>query len=82
MAIAPTGVWLAILCGAITSGVGYAMWYQVLPQLQASVAAVAQLTVPVIAMVGGVLLLSEALTLHAILASALVLGGVAVSVLR
>ncbi len=80
--IAATGVWLAILCGAITSGVGYAMWYQVLPQLQASVAAVAQLTVPVIAMLGGVLLLGEMLTLQALLASALVLGGVAVSVLR
>ena len=53
-----------------------------LPQLQASVAAVAQLTVPVIAMVGGVLLLGEVLTLQALLASALVLGGVAVSVRR
>ncbi|MEM7597065.1 MAG: DMT family transporter [Pseudomonadota bacterium] len=82
VAIAAPGVWLAILCGAITSGVGYAMWYQVLPQLQASVAAVAQLTVPVIAMAGGVLLLGEVLTLQALLASALVLGGVAVSVLR
>ena len=80
--ISMTGVWLAILCGAITSGLGYAMWYQILPQLQASVAAVAQLTVPVIAMVAGVLLLGEVLTLQALLASALVLGGVAVSVLR
>ena len=58
------------------------MWYQVLPQLQASVAAVAQLTVPVIAMVAGVMLLGEVLTLQALLASALVLGGVAISVLR
>ncbi|MEO0372115.1 MAG: DMT family transporter [Pseudomonadota bacterium] len=82
VAIAPTGIWLAIICGAITSGVGYAMWYQVLPQLQASVAAVAQLTVPVIAMLGGVALLGEVLSLQALLASALVLGGVAVSVLR
>ncbi|MEL6119671.1 MAG: DMT family transporter, partial [Pseudomonadota bacterium] len=82
VAISLTGVWLAVLCGAITSGLGYAMWYQVLPQLQASVAAVAQLTVPVIAMVAGVVLLGEVLTLQALLASALVLGGVAVSVLR
>ena len=82
IAISLTGVWLAVLCGAITSGLGYAMWYQVLPQLQASVAAVAQLTVPVIAMVAGVVLLGEVLTLQALLASALVLGGVAVSVLR
>ncbi|MEL6991271.1 MAG: DMT family transporter [Pseudomonadota bacterium] len=82
VAISLTGVWLAVLCGAITSGLGYAMWYKVLPQLQASVAAVAQLTVPVIAMVAGVVLLGEVLTLQALLASALVLGGVAVSVLR
>ena len=82
IAISLTGVWLAVLCGAITSGLGYAMWYQVLPQLQASVAAVAQLTVPVIAMVAGVVLLGEVLTLQALLASALVVGGVAVSVLR
>ncbi|MEL6313256.1 MAG: DMT family transporter [Pseudomonadota bacterium] len=82
IAISLTGVWLAVLCGAITSGLGYAMWYKVLPQLQASVAAVAQLTVPVIAMVAGVVLLGEVLTLQALLASALVLGGVAVSVLR
>lgn len=82
VAIAATGVWLAVVAGAITSGVGYAMWYQVLPQLQASVAAVAQLTVPVIAMVAGVLLLGEVLSVQAMLASALVLGGVAVSVLR
>lgn len=82
VAISGTGIWLAVLCGAITSGVGYAMWYQVLPKLQASVAAVAQLTVPVIAMAAGVALLGEVLTLKALLASALVLGGVAVSVLR
>lgn len=82
VAISMTGVWLAILCGAITSGLGYAMWYQILPQLQASVAAVAQLTVPVIAMVAGILLLGEVLALQALLASALVLGGVAVSVMR
>jgi drug/metabolite transporter (DMT)-like permease len=82
IAISATGVLLAILCGAITSGVGYAMWYSVLPRLQASVAAVAQLTVPVIAMVAGLVLLGEALTVKALLASALVLGGVAVSVLK
>ncbi len=75
------GVWLAVLSGAVTSGMGYALWYSVLPKLAASVAAVAQLTVPVIALAGGMLFLGEALTLTFVLASVLVLGGVAVSVL-
>ena len=75
------GVLLAVICGAVTSGLGYALWYSVLPRLQASVAAVAQLTVPVIAMAGGMVFLGEVLTLQFALASVLVLGGVAVSVL-
>ncbi len=76
------GVALAILCGAITSGLGYALWYHVLPQIAGTVAAVAQLTVPVIAMLGGMVFLGEALTLDFALAATLVLGGVALSVLR
>jgi drug/metabolite transporter (DMT)-like permease len=72
---------LAVLSGAVTSGLGYALWYRVLPDLPSSVAAVAQLTVPVIAMVGGVLLLGETLGLPLIVAGAVVLGGVALSVL-
>lgn len=76
------GVALAILSGAVTSGMGYALWYSVLPRLDASVAAVAQLTVPVIAIAGGMLFLGEVLGANTVLASALVLGGVAVSVLR
>lgn len=76
------GVVLAIVCGAVTSGMGYALWYTVLPSLASSVAAVAQLTVPVIAMAGGMLFLGEVLTLQFALASVLVLGGVALSVIR
>ncbi len=75
------GVLLAILSGAVTSGLGYALWYTVLPRLPASVAAVAQLTVPVIAMGGGMVFLAESLSLQFIAASAVVLGGVAISVL-
>lgn len=74
------GVALAVICGAVTSGVGYAMWYSVLPHLPSSVAAVAQLTVPVIAMAGGMALLGEALTLRFALAGLLVLGGVIISI--
>ena len=71
---------LAVVSGAVTSGLGYALWYAVLPRLPGSVAAVAQLTVPVIAMAGGMVFLGEALTARFALAALLVLGGVAVSV--
>lgn len=74
------GLGLAILSGAVASGLGYALWYSVLPRLPASVAAVAQLSVPVLAMAGGAVLLSEALTWRFAVAACLVLGGVAVSV--
>lgn len=80
--ITTEGLILAIICGAVTSGLGYALWYSVLPSLAASVAAVAQLTVPVIAMAGGMVFLGEVLTLKFALATVLVLGGVAISVYR
>ena len=75
-----SGLIFAVASGAITSALGYALWYTVLPRLEASVAAVAQLTVPVIAMVGGMIWLSEALTLRFVMAAVLVLGGVFISV--
>lgn len=71
-----TGLALAVISGAVTSGLGYALWYAVLPRLKASGAAVAQLTVPVIAVAGGLVLLGEAPSLRLVLAAALVLGGV------
>jgi drug/metabolite transporter (DMT)-like permease len=67
---------LAVLSGAVTSGLGYALWYAVLPQLGAARAAVAQLTVPVIAALGGAALLAEAPGWRFWLAAGLVLGGV------
>ena len=75
------GIILAILSGAVTSGLGYALWYRVLPQLAPSVAAVAQLTVPVIAMAGGLVFLAEPITWDFVLPALVVLGGVAVSVI-
>ncbi|MDG1801696.1 MAG: DMT family transporter [Paracoccaceae bacterium] len=75
------GVVLAVLAGAITSGLGYALWYHVLPQITPSVAAVAQLTVPVIAVLGGVVFLSEPLTIQLVIAACLVLGGILVSLI-
>ncbi|WP_103258636.1 DMT family transporter [Tabrizicola aquatica] len=74
-----TGLVLALVSGAVTSGLGYALWYAVLPRLGAARAAVAQLTVPVIAALGGAVLLAELPGLRFWLASALVLGGVALA---
>ncbi|WP_341367113.1 DMT family transporter [Yoonia sp. BS5-3] len=73
------GLITAIVAGAITSGLGYALWYRVLPQLPTTMAGIAQLSVPVIAVLAGVILLGETLNLRLIIAGALVLGGIAVS---
>lgn len=77
--ITTLGLLLAMFSGAATSGLGYALWYSVLAHLQSSTAAVAQLTVPVIAMLGGMLFLAEPLTWQFAVASLVVLGGVAIS---
>jgi drug/metabolite transporter (DMT)-like permease len=66
-----------VASGAITSGVGYAIWYTALPGLKATQAATLQLSVPVIAAVGGIALLGEPLTLRLVLASAAIVGGIA-----
>ena len=71
------GVWLAIASGAIASGMGYALWYSVLPALKATTSATVQLSVPVIAAIGGILFLGESISLRLILASVAILGGIA-----
>ncbi len=71
----------AILSGAVTSGLGYALWYQLLPQLRTSVAAIAQLSVPLIAAAGGVIFLSETTDSRFWIAAFMVLGGIALSLL-
>jgi len=76
-----SGIMLAIASGAITSGIGYAIWYAALPALQATTAAIVQLSVPIIATVGGLIRLDEAITLRLMLASVAVLGGIALFVL-
>ena len=75
--ITSTGVWLAIVSGALASGVGYVVWYAALRGLKTSRAATAQLLVPVLAAIGGVIFLSESLTLRLALSTVLILGGVA-----
>lgn len=76
------GVAYALASGAITSGLGYAIWYTVLPMLKATSAATVQLSVPVIAALGGIVFLGEAVTLRFVLASAAVLGGIALVILN
>lgn len=76
------GVTYAILSGAITSGLGYAIWYEVLPALKATVASTVQLSVPVIAALGGILFLGEAITFSMVAASAAILGGIALVILN
>ncbi|NNE51613.1 MAG: DMT family transporter [Sulfitobacter sp.] len=71
-----TGAALAIVSGGLTSGLGYALWYRVLPQLESATAAIVQLSVPIIAILGGALLLEEAVTLLTALSAALVVGGI------
>jgi len=76
------GVVYAIASGALTSGVGYAIWYAALRGLTATGAATVQLSVPVIAAIGGVLLLGEPITLRLLAASAAILGGIALVIAR
>lgn len=71
-----TGIALGIICGGLTSGLGYALWYSVLPRLDGATAAVVQLSVPVIAIAAGALLLGEALTLPLLVSAVLVVGGI------
>jgi drug/metabolite transporter (DMT)-like permease len=74
------GVSYAIISGAIASGLGYVIWYRALPGLKAASAATVQLSVPVLAATGGILLLGESITLRYVLASVAVLGGIALVV--
>lgn len=74
------GIWYAILSGAIASGLGYAIWYSVLPSLKATHAATVQLSVPVFAAVGGIVILGESVTARFLLASLAILGGIALVV--
>ena len=75
------GFLIATASGALTSALGYIVWYSVLPRLKATSAATVQLSVPVLAALGGILFLGEALTLRLVLASAAILGGIALVIL-
>jgi drug/metabolite transporter (DMT)-like permease len=75
------GMWLAVASGALASGIGYAIWYTVLPALRSTTASVVQLSVPVLATLSGSVVLAEAITPRLILTSCAILGGIATVVL-
>jgi drug/metabolite transporter (DMT)-like permease len=75
------GVVLSVVSGAVTSGLGYVAWYAALRGLSAMRAAVVQLAVPLLAAAGGVVLLSEAVSVRLVLSAILVLGGIAMAIL-
>ncbi|MFI5234766.1 MAG: DMT family transporter [Gemmatimonadales bacterium] len=77
----PGGILWALLSGAVTSGLGYAIWYKALPHLSSVTAAAVQLAVPLLAGVGGILLLDEEFTLRLAMASVLILGGIGVTII-
>ncbi len=76
------GLWYAVSSGALASGIGYAIWYTALPALKATNAATVQLSVPVIAALGGIVFLDETVTLRLVLASVAILGGIALVILE
>lgn len=71
--------WFAIISGAITSGIGYVIWYMVVKKIQTSTASIVQLSVPILSTIGGVLFLKEQLTFQLILATIIILSGIAIS---
>lgn len=75
------GFSLAVASGALASGVGYAIWYATLPKLDASLAAILQLTVPVIALIGGVIFLGESVSWSFAVSAILIIGGVLIAIL-
>ena len=80
MHVSSTGLLLAIASGALSSGLGYVIWYAALRGLTATRAAIVQLVVPLLAALGGVVFLGEEFTARLAIAGVLILGGVALAI--
>ena len=78
--LTPKGILLAVLSGAVASGIGYTIWYIALGGLTATLAALTQLLVPVIAALGGVMFVSESLSFRFLVSASMILGGIALVV--
>lgn len=72
----------ALLSGGLTSGIGYVLWYKVIKQLHTTTASIVQLSVPVLSTIGGIIFLQEQLTFQLILATIIILSGIAISSLK
>lgn len=70
------GVWYAVASGAVASGLGYSLWYLVLTKITITQAAISQLTVPLIAALGGVIFINEPVTTELIISASLILFGI------
>jgi drug/metabolite transporter (DMT)-like permease len=82
MSLDRAGLLYAVASGALASGLGYAIWYTALPALKATKAATVQLRVPVLASIGGIAFLGEAVSLRLVAASIAILGGIALVILE
>jgi drug/metabolite transporter (DMT)-like permease len=82
MSLDRAGLLYAVASGALASGLGYAIWYTALPALKATKAATVQLSVPVLATIGGIAFLGEAVSLRLVAASIAILGGIALVILE
>ena len=74
-----SGLLLALASGAITTGLGYVLWYTALSKLTTTGAAIVQLLVPVLAGAGGVVLLNETISFRLLISAIVVLGGIALA---
>lgn len=82
LSLSTRGVALAVVAGSVTTGLGYVVWYRALRNLTATGASIVQLSVPLLAALGGVALLDERVSWRLLISSALILGGVALAVVR
>ena len=80
--VSPKGLFLAFLSGALTSGLGYVIWYAALNRLSATRAATVQLLVPILAAIGGIMILSEQISLRLVLSGILIIGGVGLTLIH
>ncbi len=78
--LTPSGILLAVISGAVASGIGYAVWYTALKYHTATRAAILQLSVPLIAAAGGVLIVAETISYRLPIAAVLILGGIGITI--
>jgi drug/metabolite transporter (DMT)-like permease len=78
----PKGIWLALSSGVLASGLGYVAWYAALRGITATRAAILQLSVPILAAIGGILLLAEPISARLVVSTVAILGGIAMAIVR